>query len=312
MGAGHVARSAALAAALPGGVHLFLDPGAPPPALAHYDFDVEADTHSAALLCAALGKRVDCAIIDSPDIADSEIVAVARKGWTAVFRDGAPRGAERLAIDLSPGAVDDERRLGGPSWAPLAAHFAAAHERAIRNEPAGRDPIRILVAFGARDSVNRTGLVVEALSAYAQPFVATVVLGAAFAERAAVEAAAGLDGRLSIVTDTPEMSTLYLSHDVAIGAPGVSQYERACCGLPTVLVAQNEGQKALATGWATMGCAIAADATPRAVLAGLDNLAGGGERLEAMRNAALRAVDGRGASRLATALAARAADARQP
>jgi hypothetical protein len=295
---------------LPGDVRLFLDPGAPPPrALERYPSQAEADTSSVGLLCAALGGVVDIAVIDSPDIGEAEIAVVAGRAWTAVFRDGAPAGAEQLAIDLSPGTADGGRRLGGPAWTPLAPRFAEAHEHASRNEPGGGSPLRILVAFGARDSANSTGMAVEALVGHERSFLATVVLGAAFADRAAVEAAAGRDERLTIVTDSSDMSALYLSHDLAVGAPGVSQYERACCGLPTLLVAQNQRQVALAEAWTAAGCAAAAPAAAPALRAGLDALAGNRQRLEALRNAALRAVDGRGAERLAAALLARASQA---
>jgi spore coat polysaccharide biosynthesis predicted glycosyltransferase SpsG len=308
-GGGHVARSAALAAALGGRVHLFVDPAArPSDALDPFSCTAEASCAGFASLLAAL-PELDGVVIDSPAIADADVAAIAARAWTAAFRDGAPNGSEQLAIDLSPGAKDGAWRLGGPAWAPLAPLFAVAHEHALRDQRAAGAPLRVLVAFGARDSTNRTGLVVDALRQLGRSFVATVVLGAAFDSRDGVDSIAARHGDFRVVTSPTDMSTLYLAHDLAIGAPGVSQYERACCGLPTILIAQNQRQEPLAEAWAAKGCALLAAPTTEAIVAGVETLLADDSKRRALHDAALTTVDGAGAERLAAALEARLGEA---
>ena len=301
-GRGHIARSAALAACLGERVQVFVDPNAGiPDAFDAFRCTAEESADSIGRLLAA---DYDGGIIDSPAVAEAEIAILARREWTVVFRDGAPNGPEQLAIDLSPGARDGARRLGGPAWAPLAPHFAAAHREALRGRRATGGTPQILVAFGARDSTNRTGLVVDALRLLGRPFAATVVLGKAFDNRGAVEPIAARHRDFEVITSPSDMSALYLAHDLAVGAPGVSQYERACCGLPTVLVAQNERQVPLAEAWAAKGCALLAAPTTDAIAAEVKALLAGDSKRRALRDAALATVDGAGAERLAAALEA--------
>lgn len=306
-GAGHIARAAALAAALPGEVAVFVDPGAAPPAaLGRYACTKEASVDSAHMLAEAARDRLDAAIVDSPVVADAELARVAARVWTAAFRDGVTPGSEQLAIDLSPGAVDSERVLCGPGWAPLAPHFADAHDEARRiRSDVPRTP-RLLVAFGARDSVNRTGLVAASLALLPRPPATTIVRGRSFEHAAALERTVA--GRPDVVqiTDPGDMIALYLSHDLAAGAPGVSQYERACCGLPALLVPQNDNQGPLAVAWAAQGSARAAAPAVDALAEQLAALIEDATARESMCAAALAAVDGRGAQRLADALARRA------
>jgi len=307
-GAGHVARSAALARAFGGGVAIFIDPGsgAPEP-LAAFRCSTESATDQTGLFLRSVRAGSSAAIFDSPVIPEAVIAEAAGYTWTAAFRDGPPYGAEHVSVDLSPGALDAERVLGGPAWAPLAPDLAGAHEAARR---ATHDPSaepRVLVAFGARDSVNRTGLVLTALQRHRLPV--TVVLGRAFEDRRSIEAACERSPAIRVAVDPKSMIDLYLSHDLAIGAPGVSQFERACCGLPTILVPQNERQVPLAAAWERRGCALAAPPTLDGVARALDLLLTNDAKRRSLRAAALDAVDGRGAARLAAALTERATSA---
>jgi spore coat polysaccharide biosynthesis predicted glycosyltransferase SpsG len=101
------------------------------------------------------------------------------------------------------------------------------------------------------------------------------------------------------------MTAIYKQTDLAIGAPGVSQFERACCGVPTILIAQNERQEALCGAWAATGAAMQCGPKPANVAAALKRLVSDSTEVRTMRERGLSVVDGQGAARLAAALKAR-------
>ncbi len=59
--------------------------------------------------------------------------------------------------------------------------------------------------------------------------------------------------------------TQYGTFDIAIGAPGVSQFERACCGLPSILVAQSERQEHLVRAWGETGAVLSCGSDEKAI-----------------------------------------------
>jgi len=303
-GAGHVARCAALARALPGLVEIFVDPASPTPgSLADFRCTAEASIEgSDRLLAAARGELA--AIFDSPAVRATAIEAAAESAWTAAFRDGPPYGPEHVSIDCSPSAQGGARLLGGPTWMPLDPGLAAARKGARRAKRNMAAACRVLVAFGARDSADRTGTAAEVLMRLRAD--ATIVLGRAYLGRDQIETLCARSPALRIVSDPADMLALYLSHDLAIGAPGVSQYERACCALPAILVAQNEQQVPLAAAWVARGCAVSAPATIDGLADAVQCLLDDGARRAALGAAAFDIVDGRGGERLAAALAERA------
>lgn len=303
-GAGHAVRCAALAAALPGRVRLFVDPGPLPPALASMapPVVVEAAPGATDRLEAALAGDLDAVLIDSYRVGEAAVARIARRRPCAVLRDGVPKGAEQVAIDPSPIAAAEDGRLSGPAYAPLApaivrARRAMAQGREVR---ASGDRRHLVVAFGVRDSADATGRTLDALAPIAEDLRITVLIGSAAPHLAKIRQRIAALGDARLLIDHPDVAGLYGEAELAVGAPGVSQLERLCLGVPTVLLPQRALHGPLIDAWVAAGAAL----TPTH-----DDLAATVRRLaldrtlaQALTDRGQALVDGRGAERLATAL----------
>jgi spore coat polysaccharide biosynthesis predicted glycosyltransferase SpsG len=130
----------------------------------------------------------------------------------------------------------------------------------------------------------------------------SVAIGAGAAHAAAVAKRASEMKHTELLPEREDLIAAYERFDFAIGAPGVSQFERACCGVPSILIAQNERQVPLARAWAKTGAAMRCDPTPDAVATAVATLPDDPATLPAMRERGLSLVDGKGAMRLAAEL----------
>ena len=305
-GAGHAARSGALATTLPGRVRLFVDPGPLPAALAATELEtvVEAAPGATDRLAAALSGEVDAVLIDSYRVGEAAIAGIARRRPCAVFRDGVPRGAEQVAIDPSPTAVAEGGRLAGPAYAPLApaivrASRAMAHGRRAPQRPDGGQP-HLAVAFGARDDVNVTGRVLDRLAPIAGDLQITVLMGLAAPHLAEIRERTGALPDARLLVGHTDVAGFYADVDLAVGAPGVSQLERLCLGVPTVLLPQAEMHGPLVEAWVGTGAALAP--TDGDLAGAVCRLAQDRELARTLADRGQALVDGRGSERLAAAL----------
>lgn len=193
--------------------------------------------------------------------------------------------------------------LLGPDYALLRPGFRR-HRPAAPRQP--RKVAHLLAFFGGGDEGNETGKVLEALPGL--PVSVDVVIGEAHAHKAALaERCAGLPGcRAHFQVD--DMAALMARADLALGAAGVSTWERACLGLPALVVsvADNQhpiawaGQEAGLHTWLGPAREVDAAAWRAALVQALANPA----RLAAQSAAGLARVDGLGAARVADRMAA--------
>jgi UDP-2,4-diacetamido-2,4,6-trideoxy-beta-L-altropyranose hydrolase len=138
----------------------------------------------------------------------------------------------------------DCRLLLGPRYALLRPEFREARQTLRQRDGGVR---RILVFFGGADPSNETAKALRAIQRLERPEIAVdVVVGAANPHRAEIEAlcAALLNARFHCQVDN--MAELMARADLAIGASGVSTWERAALGLPALVVTVAENQKAIA------------------------------------------------------------------
>jgi spore coat polysaccharide biosynthesis predicted glycosyltransferase SpsG len=94
--------------------------------------------------------------------------------------------------------------------------------------------------------------------------------------------------------------------DIAIGAPGMATWERACLGLPAAYVAVSENQIPILEKLAAQGfCAFIGldrDIADKYFVETVTEFVGDGRKLAAMRDLGMVAVDGLGTERVASAL----------
>jgi UDP-2,4-diacetamido-2,4,6-trideoxy-beta-L-altropyranose hydrolase len=190
--------------------------------------------------------------------------------------------------------------LLGPDFALLRPSFRAARQRRLPRE--SRAARRVLVTLGGTDPKGLTLTVLEGIREAKAGLAIDVVLPAKAPGYAAVAAkCAALGARLHEAVD--DLAALMAGADLCIGAGGTTAWERACLGLPTLLIEMAANQRGNVVHLTKAGAAVAiepvtAEVVARTVAAVADDAA----RLEAMSCAAAALCDGGGAERVADAI----------
>ncbi len=313
-GGGHVARTLAIAEAMPAGtpVAFVLDAGGDHWQGMLRERGFQTLSADGALRCPWVG-----ALLDGYHFSKAERAAWrAASRRLAVIEDGAARWDDAdLVIRPAGLATGRERELAGADYALIRPAFAR-----IERRPVAPVAQRVLVFFGRRDAVNATGLALTAIEEAAgddwQPEI-VAVLGADAPHRGAVARrmdAMALDARL--VIDTQDMVGLLAWADMGLGAGGVGLLERCAAGLASVTLCLADNQRA------GLAMAVRAGATENAgpvdtvdtgaLGAAVRRLAFDGAARAAMSEAGRRLIDGKGAARVAEGLVALESDRPQP
>lgn len=306
-GGGHLARGFALAAAL----------GKVEPAT----FVLDAGADVAMSRARALGYRavprgregagpwigifVDSYVLDRDDLrylADMAVPIVVMDD----FLD--PPDVASLAVNaafhLKGDHIGDLPALLGPRFALVDPRFSAASRRPTANE------VRtILVTFGRVDPDNATGLILRALRTLARrgfrPRV-TILMGREGRYLDDVRSAAEDLPEAELLTDIEDVLPLLIRSDMVIGAGGVSLFERAACGVPSLTLTIADNQKLFVEGAVSLGVTAWGGASAAGDVADIADrihaLAGDRKRRATMSATARAAVDGRGPARVAEAM----------
>ena len=167
---------------------------------------------------------------------------------------------------------------------------------------------RILVFFGGTDVSNYCALALQALSHPRLLHIAVdVVIGHAAPHRSALEKSASIRPNTNLHVGLPSLVGLMARADLAVGAAGTASWERACLGLPTILVPmahnQQYGARALQAAGVARCLSIrdSSDLVEDLQLALLD-LLDAPDALQQMSEACKQLGDGRGVARAVTAL----------
>lgn len=147
------------------------------------------------------------------------------------------------------GAAAEERYAGlvpllcpqllGPHYALLGPEYAQLHPLV----PPRTELRRLLVFFGGVDPANLTGRTLEALLAPELAQLAVdVVLGLHSPHREEVAGLVARRPQTTLHVSLPSLAGLIARADLAIGAGGATSWERACLGLPSLVVAIAENQ----------------------------------------------------------------------
>ena len=332
IGGGHVMRCLALAGELArrGAEVVFLVGAAAEatvPDLARARFATYRIAADMATAMAALAGHwragADWLVVDSYTIGRGEEHALRRAAMSLLAIDDLANRVHDcdLLLDQSMGrqAADYAglvppacRLLIGPRHALLRPAFAAARASALaRREQAfaqGLPARRVLVSMGMTDVGAVTGHVVDALLAGGDWTAIDAVVGAATPSLPDLRARAAAHRELSlhVDADAERLAGLMAHADLAIGAGGGTSLERLCLGLPSIVVALVDNQRAQAAALVAAGAALAV-APASGGLGGQLNAAlkalRGHEARQAMAQAAAPLCDGLGAARVVDAMA---------
>jgi UDP-2,4-diacetamido-2,4,6-trideoxy-beta-L-altropyranose hydrolase len=266
IGVGHVARSVALAEAwidLGGGAILIasgsrtvLDAlageiplcwlGGDPPDLAD---------DSARFVVAAREAGATVAVIDSYRHPKAWETGMRGAGLTVLAVDdlaSRPHDCDFI-LDTSIAADEGERyrnkvpdgavRLLGPSYILLRRVF-----RQNRFRPRSAAPVRrLMVSFGGADLQDRTSAALEAIASVGMAdMTIDVVASSAGPHLATLRQRVAAYPCIRLHVDTSDIVELMAAADLAIGAAGVSAWERCRAGLPTLMVELADNQRGIA------------------------------------------------------------------
>jgi UDP-2,4-diacetamido-2,4,6-trideoxy-beta-L-altropyranose hydrolase len=265
---------------------------------------------------AGAANKVDCLIVDHYGL-DATFETAARGGASIVLviDDLADRPHDcDLLVDANPERVaaayagltgGTTRFLLGPQYALLRPEFA--ERRPARVRPPRRQAERLLITLGGADPDNISRRVLEALPHLGgAPLKTVLVIGPANPHRETLAALAPSLG-VEIAVDPPDLAGFMLDTDIAITAGSTSFWELACLGVPALIVVIADNQRAVARAAENAGAALVLGESnhldPRNLAAAVAALAADPDRRQRMSAAGRNLVDGRGAARVADAVA---------
>lgn len=122
-------------------------------------------------------------------------------------------------------------QLVGPRYALLRGEFAE-NRKPVKCVP--RKPKRVFVCFGGVDDCGVTAAVTESLVRYSKaPLEIDVVLGMSGPQAHRIKELNHVRGNIRLHIGVDRMASLMVKADFAIGAGGISTWERMCVGLPS-------------------------------------------------------------------------------
>ncbi len=146
------------------------------------------------------------------------------------------------------------RTYFGPRYALLSRDY---RHGAPVEKPRRDGAKRVLISFGGTDAGDVTGQVFAALSGDAFTDIEyDVVIGNSYPHRTALAAAVARRTGSRLHVQLPTLAPLLGSVDLAIGAAGVSAWERFSLGVPTILISLADNQFPASRDLDTSGIAV--------------------------------------------------------
>lgn len=143
------------------------------------------------------------------------------------------------------------RQLIGTKYALLQPDYARLHKDIVPRSGAVR---RILIFFGGADRANLTERALDAFDALRRPDIyVDVVIGLSNVHGEKIRHKAKGRTNINIHYGLPSLSELMAKADFAIGAGGVTHWERLCLGLPSLIITLADNQRATSNELSRLG-----------------------------------------------------------
>lgn len=209
-----------------------------------------------------------------------------------------------LILDQTLGRKESEyhstgKVLVGSQHALLAPHFSRCREQAL-DTVLMTTPPKVLLSMGGVDQPNATLHVLKSLVNQRDCSI-TVLLGPKAPHYPEVKAFCADNNNVTHHNFVHDMATLMLKHDIAIGAPGTTSWERACLGLPSIIIPLADNQTTISHNLVQHHAALAIDFDdiPSKLLSAYDALL---EDWNRYRESNLKLCDGLGVNRVVLAI----------
>lgn len=182
--------------------------------------------------------------------------------------------------------------------------------RSLRAAPrAHGEPMRLMISFGKADIKNATSFALRAAARALPGSRIDVAISGGSPSRSKIEQAVmSIEANVALHVDSDRYIELLANADLAIGAGGVSAFERAYLGVPSLAIRTAENQAGSIRSLAARGCIFdmgpLETMTEDRLTAAITDLAADDSVRTASGNASAELIDGRGAERIASALIA--------
>jgi len=192
-------------------------------------------------------SRIKIMVID--DLAD-------RPHFAAVLLD---QNFGRKAEDYVGLVPDSCRLLIGPKFALLRSEFASYRPDSLSRRTNSKLK-HLVISMGGTDIADATSSVLQALQVADMPsdLHLSVVMGSSAPALSRVRVLASqMLWRTEVLIDVRNMASLMTTADLAIGAGGITTWERCCLGLPSAIVETATNQEGIADILEKAGAALA-------------------------------------------------------
>jgi spore coat polysaccharide biosynthesis protein SpsF len=199
----------------------------------------------------------------------------------------------------------------GWEWALLGLNPHLTPARALGARPT------LLVAMGGSDPLGLTERAARALAPLDPSFRIRFVIGGGIQDGQKLAAKiVAMKSNYETVEGADDLSTEYASADLALCAFGVTAYELAAFGVPSIYLGltDDHARSASAFGAAGMGCSLGVvdQVSDEQMLGAVRALMNNPARRREMRSAGLATMDGGGAARIASDLASALREEKRP
>jgi len=262
----------------------------------------EKDKYDLSLAKKEVKKNViNIILIDTYSIKQKNILELSKIIPVAIFLDNKELIKVQIVICPHPIKLTDIKDvvlLSGTKYAPILNTFNA------KKGKINTKSINILVSMGAYDSKGITLKVIRAIERlYLKfDFNVTIVIGKKSPIINKIKSLIFNLSKFKLLIAVKDMNLIYNVHDIAIGAPGLSQFERAYKGLPSVIIAQNNMHKDILNNWVRLGCAIKANNSINSIEDAIYKLIKNKTLRNKIKTKCLNTVDGKGSNRIANEL----------
>lgn len=147
--------------------------------------------------------------------------------------------------------------LTGTEYAIVNQLFSNHHKSQIMHAHKLADKPRVLISMGGIDAPNATEQVLAVLRQSINPPETTVLLNPRAPHYNIIKKIADENSAwLTHFDFVDDMAELMCQHDICIGAPGSTSWERACVGLPSIVIALADNQQTICKNLEAVGAAI--------------------------------------------------------
>ncbi len=197
----------------------------------------------------------------------------------------------------------ETKLLLGPSFALLRPEFRSARPKHPR-EDSGVS--RVCICFGGADVPGLSENAARAVAAADVNVKIDIVIGPMSARNNGLHTLSERIPNVEMHVSPANVAALLARADIGIGGAGSMSWERACVGLPSLIVVLAENQRHIAEDLHVLGAAeLLGDArvvTIAEFRQGFERLVADGPRRRAMSMTAMNLVDGLGCDRIAAAM----------